>query len=208
MAMNAERGRARTTSAALHPYALRFTLTPIRGTTRYQPVASVPPSPSTDDEFVFVTAVDRLNHSFGFHYLRVPDEVADALIASGSRRVIATINGFEVKRALQSSREAGQIIVVGLSILKEAGVELGHPVEVVLWPDPEPDRIDLCEEFETVLEQDPEAAERFFDMTPGMQRSIAMYANSAKRVETRIKRALELAHKLRTRTLHGDRDAS
>jgi hypothetical protein len=37
-----------------------------------------------------------------------------------------------------------------------------------------------------------------------MQRSIASYVTSAKRQETRIKRALELAHKLKTYTLYGD----
>jgi uncharacterized protein YdeI (YjbR/CyaY-like superfamily) len=54
------------------------------------------------------------------------------------------------------------------------------------------------------LEQDEEAAARFYAMTRGRQRSLASYVTSAKREETRVKRAVELAHKLRTRTLYGD----
>ena len=42
-------------------------------------------------------------------------------------------------------------------------------------------------------------------MTPGRQRGLAYYITSAKTTDTRLKRALEIAHKLRTHTLYGDR---
>ena len=67
-----------------------------------------------------------------------------------------------------------------------------------------PDKIDLCEELKAVLEQDLEAAARFCEFTPGRQRGLAYYVNSAKRVETRVRRALEVVHKLKSRTLRMD----
>ncbi len=75
---------------------------------------------------------------------------------------------------------------------------------VTIEPDPEPNAIDVCDEFLIALEQDPDAMERWEELTPGKQRSLAHHVSSAKREETRIKRALDLAMKLRTRTLHGD----
>ena len=50
----------------------------------------------------------------------------------------------------------------------------------------------------------PSAAARFASLTPGRQRSLAYYVDSAKRDATRIRRALDLAHKLKTHTLYGD----
>ena len=69
-------------------------------------------------------------------------------------------------------------------------------------PDPTPQAVELGEELTEVLAQEPEAAARFYAMTPGRQRSLAHYVLSAKRVDTRIKRALELAYKIKTNTLN------
>lgn len=147
----------------------------------------------------------RLEEGLINHCIPVPDEVARAVIASGSRRVVAVIEEKPFRRALVGRADGSSMLVVGAPLLREIGARSGDVVEVRLWSDPDPDRVDICEEFLAVLEQDPEASARFEAMTPGMQRSLALYVNSAKREETRIRRALELARKLRTGTLHGDR---
>ena len=93
----------------------------------------------------------------------------------------------------------------GIQIMKELGIVLGDELMISLDPDPDPDFVELGEEFTEVLELDEEAAARFFSFTPGKQRGLATYVNNAKREETRIKRALEIAHKLKTYTLYGDK---
>jgi len=138
------------------------------------------------------------------HYIPVPTDIAKILEASGTKRVIATINGFSIRRALFGSGDGERFIVTSRVFLREIKASPGDVVHVEMISDPEPDRIDLGEEFETVLAQDSDAAERFFNMTTGRQRGLAQYITSAKRVETRIKRALEIALKLRTDTLHED----
>ncbi|MEM8488954.1 MAG: YdeI/OmpD-associated family protein, partial [Bacteroidota bacterium] len=70
--------------------------------------------------------------------------------------------------------------------------------------DPDPDHVELGEELEEVLAMDEEAAARFYSFTPGKRRGLAHHVNSAKREATRIKRALEIAHKVRTYTLYDD----
>jgi uncharacterized protein YdeI (YjbR/CyaY-like superfamily) len=88
--------------------------------------------------------------------------------------------------------------------LREMGVAEGDSVAVEIEPDPEPDRVDVCDELLIALEQDFEAKERWDSFTPGKQRSIELYVSGAKREETRIKRAVDIVEKIRTRTLHGD----
>ena len=138
------------------------------------------------------------------HGIPVPDEVSTPLREAGIKRLLVQINGYEMRRALQGSAEFGSHLVVGLSLLKQAGVALNDQVSVVIEPDPEPNAVDVCDEFLIALEQDPQAKARWEEFTPGKQRSIAHHISSAKREETRIKRALDIAMKLRTRTLHGD----
>ncbi len=139
------------------------------------------------------------------HYAPVPTDIAEALIAEGSRRVFCTINGKTFRRAIQNSKDGEYFVLLGLSLMKDLGIEMGDELMVKLEPDPDPDFVDIGVEFEEVLAMDEEAAKRFYGFTPGKQRGFALHVNSARREETRIKRALEIAHKLRTYTLYDDR---
>lgn len=146
-----------------------------------------------------------LRHKDGiFHFLPLSPEVAESYLQNGVKRVIATLNGVPIRRAILGNADGERFLIVGLAILREIRASPGDLVHVQLAPDPEPDRIDLGEAFTEVLEMDEAAAARFFGMTIGQQRGLASYVTSAKREETRIKRALEIAYKLRTYTLYGD----
>ena len=138
------------------------------------------------------------------HFLPIPIDVAEPVFESGTRRLIVTLNGHRERRALHNIREMGPAIILSKRLMKEITVSYGDFVDVELQVDPEPDFVEICEELRVALEQDEAAAEWFYSMTPGRQRSLAYYVNSAKRVETRIKRSLELAGKLSTRTLSGN----
>ena len=138
------------------------------------------------------------------HYLPVPEDIAEALHASGTRRVIGTVNGHPINRGLHGNSNGGWRLMLGRAVLREVGVQYGDTVLVELQSDPTPDVIALPDELTEALAQDEQAAERFYGMTPGRQRSLATYVTSAKRSETRIKRAVDLARKLRTYTLHSD----
>ncbi|HEX7069464.1 MAG TPA: YdeI/OmpD-associated family protein [Rhodothermales bacterium] len=155
----------------------------------------------------FAGPVLRAVGDFPHHYVPLPVDVADALSAAGATRVRGTLNGIPFRRAVQGRPDGERHLMFGRAFLRDAGAEQGDMVVVELWPDPDPNRVDLCEELRVALEHDPEAANRFHAMTPGRRRSMDYYVTSAKRPETRIKRALELAHELRTCTLHSDRSS-
>ncbi len=156
------------------------------------------------ETFVFKSTVCRMDGGMQPHVIPVPNDVSEKIWQSENRRLIVGINGYELRRALQGSREFGSHIVIGRNLLKEVGVKIGDTVSISIRPDPDPDSVEICDEFLIVLEQDSEANERWEGLTPGMQRSIAHHVNGAKREETRVKRSLDIAMKLKTRTLHRD----
>lgn len=153
---------------------------------------------------VFSSRVERTDTGLRFHVIPIPDAVAARFLAAGHRRVIATLNGRAVRRAIQGSKMGGHHLVLGKPELRDCGIALGATVKVTLEPDPEPEAIELSEEFREVLRQDPAARERWESFSIGRQRSLAHYLTGAKSTDSRLKRAIEIAEKLRTHTLYGD----
>ncbi len=112
-----------------------------------------------------------------------------------------TVNGTAIRRTLSGARKDGNYIIVGQDYLKDIGIRLGDEVSVTIEADPDPDRIDLCEEFVELLKQDAEAEKKWRELTLGQQRSMAIHLNQPKKSETRIRRAVDVAEKLKDGTL-------
>lgn len=142
-----------------------------------------------------------------WHYIPLPDDIADDLIGNGVRRLIATINDVPFNRAILHRKTGERYIVASRALLKDVGARFGDTVVVDIRPDPNPDDPDIPNELVAALDNDPAASDRFYAMTPGKRRSICHYVTTAKRQETRERRALELAYKLSSYTLHGDSDS-
>jgi hypothetical protein len=153
----------------------------------------------------FTAAIHRLDDGLRHHYVAVPSKAVEAIKSSGSRRVVATINGVELRRALNSRVDGPTFLILGQPLLKKLNVALGDTVKITLKIDTQPDRVDMAEELTAVLDTDEEAAALFYAMTLGKRRSLELYVSSAKSVDTRIKRALELAEKIKTRTLYSEK---
>ncbi len=156
------------------------------------------------NRYQFESKICRVDGAMNPHGIPIPDEVSKPLWKAGVRRLLVRINGYELRRGLQGSAEFGSHIVVGLQLLNEAGVRLEENVVVEIEADPNPEQVDVPAELLVAPEQDEEANERWESMTLGKQRGLAYHVSGGKREETRIKRALDIAMKLRTRTLHGD----
>jgi hypothetical protein len=154
------------------------------------------------DRIAFESRVERLDTGLRMHVIPVPELVMETF--PGVKRMIVRIGGVELRRALQGVLSGEPYVMIGLVVLKELGLRMGARVEAGIWPDPEPDNLHIAEEFEEALAQDDGAKERWDTFTPGKQRSLNHYVDSAKRAETRVKRAVELATKIRERRLYGD----
>lgn len=150
------------------------------------------------------TKIVRLEDGLKHHVLLVPHEIAEQFAEAKVTRILLHIESHTYRRAIQNKRDGRRFVVLGKEILRETRLAEGDQVRASIEEDPEPDYIEMAEEFTVVLDQDPEALERWNTFTIGKKRSLALYVTGAKRSDTRIKRALELAEKIRTRTLNGD----
>jgi hypothetical protein len=149
--------------------------------------------------------VERLEAALGrMHAIPLPDFLPGDLGLETHYRVIVEISGVELNRAILAPKSGQPYLIIGLQTLHELGLQEGSPIEMTLRADPNPTTFDVAEELLEALAQDDEARERWESFTPGKRRSLNHYVDSAKRPETRIRRAVELTEKIRTRTLYGD----
>lgn len=155
--------------------------------------------------FEFQSILQKQAGGLAGHFIVVPANISTSFLDAKIKRTIGTINGTPFNLALLSDGKGGRYLAVGQALKKAAKIVEGSRVQVSIQPDPNPDLILLCEEMEAIFELDEEAGKIFFGFTKGMQRSLAYYANSAKQSETRIKRALELAQKMKTGQLYSQK---
>ena len=156
----------------------------------------------------FQARIERLDDGMRFHVVPIPVDIATELLAAGHKRVVLALNGAELKRAIQGNIDDGHFLMFGKGPLKELALREGSAVEVEIWSDPNPDEVEVAEEFLAVLDEDAEAKKIWDEMTTGMRRSLAIYLNGAKRSETRSRRSLDVAEKMRTGTLYSQRKKS
>ena len=156
-------------------------------------------------EFPAPVLKDETNQAWSFHYVPIPPDAAEQLIAAGIRRVLLEVNGKEANRSLHQNRDGEYRLIIGLATLRDLGIKPGEVFVGTLRPDPDPDRVDIPDEFLEALSDHPGARVRFEGWTLGKKRSLVSYITQAKREETRWKRAYELAQKLETYTLYGDK---
>ncbi len=155
--------------------------------------------------FRFTSSLQRLEQEMAFPILPVPDEIAAVWKRAKIRRFVGTINGHPVKRALMNHAGGGSFFIISREIIKQAKIGARAPVAMDFRPDPAPNRLDLPVEFALALRQDPAAKARWDTFTLGRRRSLISYITSAKTEPTRIKRSVELATKIGTHSLYGDR---
>jgi hypothetical protein len=139
----------------------------------------------------------------GLYYLTVPEKIAREFTSGRPARIVCLLDGtFERHGALRSKGEGLFFIGFGKEVVKEAELSLGVEVHVRIWRDNDDYGLELPAELHEVFELDPEAKSVWSTFTPGRQRSLLIYMRDAKSEQTRIKRALEIAEKLRTNTFY------
>lgn len=136
------------------------------------------------------------------YVIPVPAEVVAKM--PGVKRVLIKIDDREFPRALQGIDSESPFLMMGLQFLKELGLRFGSEFTASVRPDPKPNDPEIAAEFLEALECDDEARARWDTFTPGKRRSLNHYIATAKRPETRERRAIELVVKIRERRLYGD----
>lgn len=133
----------------------------------------------------------------------IPEEILDTR-PEYRVRAEGLINGIPFNLSPLSQKYGPKFFMVSATLRKQLKAQIGDTVLVIFeWVDA--NKLDLPEELEAVLAQDEDFNKLFSAFTVGKQRGLVHYINSAKTIDTRIKRSLEIAFKVKTNTLYSDK---
>jgi bacteriocin resistance YdeI/OmpD-like protein/uncharacterized protein DUF1905 len=136
----------------------------------------------------------------GGRWIEVPFDVREAF---GEARppVAGTVNGVELRTRLAVY---GGRTYLGLTraVRDAAGIDLGDPVEIVLWRDDQPRTVELPAELAAALADADDARARYEALAFTHRREYAQWVGEAKRAETRTARAERAVSMLREGVRH------
>jgi hypothetical protein len=130
-------------------------------------------------------------------YFVVPLWQADELAGGKSTRVLCAINGYEFPCALRPIKDLGYIITLSKEKAKLCKVKEGGRAVAYIVKDESEYGFPVPEEWEEYLKQDDELKMMFESLTPGKRRGWLYHIGSAKSIDTRIKRCVLIAEKVR-----------
>lgn len=135
------------------------------------------------------------NKADKIYYLHfpVPKRIVVDYKKMGIDRFIAHIGDHQQHSAILSAGNDQYFIIMNQKNCKKLGLQVGDKVSLTLTPDESEYGMPMPEELQESLEIEENAWQYFQDLTPGKQRALIHQVNSAKRQETRIRRALGIA---------------
>jgi hypothetical protein len=143
--------------------------------------------------FQFTGPLENVKKALIHTVIYLPDEVMKTLPAQ-RHRVKGTMNGVPFALAIQYRKEGNSFFIVGNALRKSIKAKPGDQV-MVSFRIVDPEKVDMPEELEAVLAQDEEGMRAWSEITIGLQRSLIIYINGVKNVDSKIKRALFIVNK-------------
>lgn len=146
----------------------------------------------------FKTELTISSTGSGWHFLIVEKEiVAKFGFEDKFKRVVCSINGGEAFQCALLPWGELFYIIVNKKKRDEVGLVAGDVVDVVLVNDESKYGLPMPEEFEEVLNQDPEGDRLFHELSAGKQRSILYQLSKPKDIDVRIHQALVIVEHLK-----------
>ena len=143
--------------------------------------------------------LESLNEKMVHHLIVVPNEIAENFKnGKGAPRVICSVKGNPEFPCALNPRHGRYVIIASKQLIKKNKLLADVPFEISIRHDPE-NGLRQPEELEAVLDQDEIAYQAFVGLNDGYKRGYIYYINQAKSVDSRVKRALEIAAKIKLR---------
>ena len=96
----------------------------------------------------FTAPLEKMNAEMAFMYVEVPIDVEQEFGTRSRVRVLGTVNGVAVDRALMPQKSGVHIIILGGDIRRAARLKkVGDPVQVEFRVHPDPTQVELPEEL-------------------------------------------------------------
>ncbi len=136
------------------------------------------------------------------HVIIVPADVSAVFRqAKGAVRILCAINGKAEFPCALNPRGIDYVIMASKQLIREHRLQESIPFKVTIRKDIH-NGLQMPEELAEVLCDDAYGSELFEALLPGHKRGLIYYIRSAKSMDTRIKRSLELVEKIKRGELH------
>jgi len=146
----------------------------------------------------FDTRLDMLDSNLWGACIVVPTAIAQVFLATGSRRVLCTLQGIETFHcALMPKGDGTWFITINKKRRDKLKLREGSPVSASLVSDESEYGLPMPEEFAAVLASDEEGNTLFHALTPGKRRNILYFVGNVNNSDTRIRRALVIVEHLK-----------
>ncbi len=154
--------------------------------------------PKPQNQVKFKTELVRSTNDSGWHFLLVTaDIVAKFGFEGKSKRIICTINDGEGFQCALLPWGELFYIIVNKKKRDAIGIVAGDVVNVLLAKDESKYGLPMPEEFQEVLNQDPDGNRLFHGLTAGKQRSLLYQLAKPKDIDVRIHQALLIVDHLK-----------
>ncbi len=153
----------------------------------------------TSEPISFDAHLEPVDGPMVHHVIIVPDDIAGQFIhGKGSVRILCSIGNKPEFHCALIPRHERHVIIASLQLIKKHKLVQGVPFTITIRIDPG-NGLELPEELSEVLAQDEFAFNAYMALSDGGKRGYIYYIRQAKSIDTRIKRSLEIAEKLKQR---------
>jgi len=147
----------------------------------------------------FQVHLEHVDGPMVHHVIIVPDDISKQFITGkGSARILCSIGLQPEFPCALIPRHDRYVIIASKKLIKEYHLQLEIPFGISIRIDPG-NGLEIPEEFSEVLSQDGFAFQAYEALNDGGKRGYIYYIRQGKSIDTRIKRSLEIAEKLKQR---------
>ena len=125
------------------------------------------------EKIKFTSTIERFNSDLWHFHLSVPNSIVSHFKQNNIKRFICELNNQElIHCAIMPAGENRYFININKALRKKLGLNEGSEVVCEIWEDTSKYGMPVPEEFEEVLNTDPEGLKFFEGLTPGKKRSL------------------------------------
>ncbi len=146
--------------------------------------------------FIFKSHLKKFDSNLWQYHFMVPEDILEQLILDNNKRVICNLNKISWPCSLLKAQDYW-FILVNNEIRKKLRLNEGDELLVGLEKDLSDYGFDMPEELSVLLEQDDEVNQYFMHLTVGKRRSLIYLVHKVKNTDSRLRKALAIAHHLK-----------
>ena len=149
--------------------------------------------------------LEDFNSKLWRHHFIIPEAETALLTRDNNRRVLVKINGNEeIRSSLMPINQKESFVLVNKQLKNRLGLNMGDIATLSIRNDESAYGMEMPEELEVLMDQEPECHQFFHELTPGKQRSLIYIVNKVKNTNSRLNKALAIVHHLKE--VHGKLD--